>query len=135
MMFPFLDEEALRTREEEVALPKEYEIDFATGQLTGRIVEGIEAIKVWAFLALQTPRYRYYIYSWDYGQEYESLMGQGFTTGYMQMELKRMTEECLTVHPYIEGIENFTCEKEEERARLSFTLVTTVGDTEVEAVV
>ncbi len=136
MMFPFLDEEALSTQEEEEsALPKEYAIDFTTGQLTGRIAEGIEAVKVWAWLALQTQRYRYYIYSWDYGQEYETLVGQGFSPAYTAMELERMTEECLTVNPYIEGIEDFTCEKEEERVRLSFTLVTTLGKEEVTAVV
>lgn len=28
-----------------VEMPKEYEVDFATGQLTGRIVEGVEAIR------------------------------------------------------------------------------------------
>ncbi len=135
MMFPFIDEEALSAQGEEATLPKEYVIDFTTGQLTGRIAEGIEAVKVWAWLALQTPRYRYYIYSWDYGQEYESLIGQGFSAGYTSMELERMTEECLSVNPYIEGIENFTCEKEEERVQLSFTLVTTLGDTEVTAIV
>lgn len=28
-------------------IPKEYGIDFKTGQLTGEIVEGLEAVKVW----------------------------------------------------------------------------------------
>ena len=28
-------------------IPKEYGINFSTGQLTGQIVEGKEAIKVW----------------------------------------------------------------------------------------
>ena len=40
-------------------IPKEYGIDFKTGQLTGEIVEGLEAVKVWIWLVLQTPRYRY----------------------------------------------------------------------------
>ena len=32
-----------------------------------KIVEGNEAIKIWIYKALQTPRYQYVIYSWDYG--------------------------------------------------------------------
>ena len=65
------DGELLEAETEDEKIPKEFEIDFATGQLTGRIVEGLDAIKVWIWLALQTPRYRYPIYTWDYGNEFE----------------------------------------------------------------
>ena len=37
------DDEELE-QQEESQTPKEYEIDFKTGQLTGNIVEGLEAI-------------------------------------------------------------------------------------------
>ena len=72
MIYPF--ENAAQEEveaQEEVYIPKEYGINFETGQLSGRVVEGLEAVKVWAWLALQTARQRYYIYSTDYGQEYE----------------------------------------------------------------
>lgn len=131
MMFPFITEDDVKTLED-YALPKEYEINFETGQLTGRVVEGVEAVKVWAWIALHTPRYRYYIYSWDYGQEYEDLIGKGYSTEYIAMEMKRMTEECLTVNPWITGIENFSCAKEEEKVTVSFTMLTSLGDAEVE---
>lgn len=132
MMYPFdeLDEEA--ANEEAVYQPKEYEINFETGQLTGRVVEGLEALQVWVWLALHTPRYRHYIYSWDYGQEYEDVIGQGYSRDYTEMELQRMTEECLTVNPHITGIENFTAEKDGERVILHFKLITDLGDAEVE---
>lgn len=42
-----------------------------------------------------------------------------------------MTEECLMENPYITGIENFSCTKEEEKITVSFTLVTTLGNGEV----
>ena len=35
-------------------IPREYGIDFQTGRLTGRIVEGIEAIKVWVWNCLHS---------------------------------------------------------------------------------
>ncbi len=38
------DEEYIEGLEEEKETPKEYGIDFSTGQLTGQIVEGLEAV-------------------------------------------------------------------------------------------
>lgn len=135
MIYPFEDEEITEQQEEEIYIPKEYGIDFETGQLTGKIVDGLEAVKVWAWLALQTARERYYIYTTDYGQEYEDMIGKGYTKDYLKAELKRMTEECLTVNPYIAGIENFEMSKDGDHVTLSFLMITNLGDTEVETVV
>lgn len=135
MIYPFEDEEITEQQEEEIYIPKEYGIDFETGQLTGKVVEGLEAVKVWAWLALQTARERYYIYTTDYGQEYEDMIGKGYTKDYLKAELKRMTEECLTVNPYITGIENFEMSKDGDHVTLSFLMVTNLGDTEVETIV
>ena len=41
--------------EEDEALPVEFGIDFKTGKMTGGKVTGLNAIKVWAWNALQTP--------------------------------------------------------------------------------
>lgn len=133
MMFPFVDtdNEDDDIQEEELYIPKEYGINFETGQLSGKIVEGYDAILVWAWLALHTPRYRYYIYSEDYGQEYEDLIGKSYSSELTQSELERMTEECLMENPYITGIENFSCIKEEEKVKISFSLITTLGDGEM----
>ncbi len=135
MIYPFEDEEITEQQEEEIYIPKEYGIDFETGQLTGKVVEGLEAVKVWAWLALQTARERYYIYTTDYGQEYEDMIGKGYTKDYLKAELKRMTEECLTVNPYITGIENFEMTKDGDHVTLSFLMITNLGDTEVETIV
>lgn len=131
MMFPFIDNEEEDEQEESLYIPKEYGINFETGQLSGKIVEGYEALLVWAWLALKTSRYRYYIYSEDYGQEYEDLIGKSYSTELTDSELERMTEECLTENPYITGIENFSCEKNEEKVKVSFSLITELGDGEV----
>lgn len=131
MIFPFIDNEEEDVQEETLYIPREYGIDFETGQLSGKIVEGYDALLVWAWIALHTPRYRYYIYSEDYGQEYETLIGKNYSEELTDSELERMTEECLTENPYITGIENFTCTKKEEKVTLSFSLITTLGDGEV----
>ncbi|MEY8518632.1 DUF2634 domain-containing protein [Lachnospiraceae bacterium 29-84] len=113
--------------EEEAKLPREYGIDFGTGQLTGGIVEGKEAIKVWIWLALQTPRYRYYIYTWDYGNEFEDLIGKGYTEEYIEAEALRMTEDCLLVNEDIQGITGFSVNMEGGALTISFTADTIFG--------
>ena len=112
---------------EESKIPKEYEIDFKTGQLTGRIVEGAEAIKVWIWLVLQTARYRYYIYSWDYGNEFEELIGRGYSEEYINAEAQRMTEDCLLVNENIESITDFSVGMENDQLTISFTANTIYG--------
>lgn len=130
MMFPFEETEE-ETQEENLYIPREYGIDFETGQLSGKMVEGYDALLVWAWLALRTPRYRFYIYPEDYGQEYENLVGKSYSEELTDSELERMTEECLTENPYITGIENFSCVKQEEKITLTFRLITELGDGEV----
>lgn len=131
MIYPFEDEENEIQEEESVYIPREYGINFETGQLTGEVVEGLEAVKVWAWLALQTARERYYIYTTDYGQEYEDMIGRGYTNDYLKAELKRMTVDCLTVNPFITGVENFEMSKDGDHVTLSFLMVTNLGDAEV----
>ena len=65
------------------------------------IVEGNEAIKIWIYKALQTPRYQYEIYSWDYGSELLSLIGKAYTKGLTQSEASRYIKEALLINPYI----------------------------------
>ena len=60
------------------------------------IVTGKEAVLVWAWKALHTPRFRHEIYTWDYGCEVESLIGQPFTEELKQSEAVRYVKECLS---------------------------------------
>ena len=127
-LFPtYIESNAATEQTQENKIPKEYEIDFKTGQLTSRIVEGVEAIKVWIWLVLQTPRYRYYIYSWDYGNEFEELIGRGYSEEYINAEAQRMTEDCLLVNEHIESITDFSVGMENDQLTISFTANTIYG--------
>ena len=66
-----------------------------------KIVEGNNAIKVWAYKALLTPRYNYSIYSWDYGSELMDLIGKAYTPSLTKEEAKRYIKEALLINPYI----------------------------------
>lgn len=125
------DEENIEDLEEETASPKDYGIDFETGQLTGEIVEGLEAVKVWIWLALQVPRYRYYIYTWDYGSEYDEIIGQVYTEEYLEAEAYHMTEDCLMANEDIEGISNFNIKVGDGILYVSFTAETLYGNVDI----
>ena len=66
-----------------------------------KLIEGNEAIKVWVYKALLTPRYNYSIYSWDYGSELMDLIGKAYTPQLTKSEAKRYIEEALKINPYI----------------------------------
>ena len=117
------DDEELE-QQEESQTPKEYEIDFKTGQLTGNIVEGLEAIKIWIWLVLQTPSYRYYVNTSEYANEFEELIAQGYTEEYIEAETQRMTEDCLSVNENIQGISDFSVSMENDVLTVSFVVNT-----------
>lgn len=128
-LFPvYIENDRTVERKNKIKTPKEYGIDFKTGQLTGEIVEGLEAIKIWIWLVLQTPRYRFYIYSWDYGNELEDLIGQGYTDEYIETEAQRMTEDCLLVNEDIKSISDLSVSMEKEKLKISFTANTLYGE-------
>lgn len=128
-LFPaYIENEILSEVIKQPAIPKEYGIDFNSGQLTGEIVEGLEAIKIWVWLALQVPRYRYYAYTWDYGSEFEDLIGQGYSNGYIESESRRMTEDCLLINSDIQSISDFHVSVEKDTLTISFIVNTVYGD-------
>ena len=125
------DEEEDLGEEFEEEPPVEYGIDFDTGQLTGGKVTGAEAVKVWAWLALHTVRYRFEIFTWNYGCEIEELIGTIRPLEYIETEAKRMVEECLLVNPYILAVEDFDVILLQDIMVCGFTIVTEFGEVEL----
>lgn len=115
-----------------VKIPREYGIDFDTGQLTGKIVEGIEAIKVWIWLCLHTERFRHAIYSSDYGVALEQYFGHVLSDEYINTDCESEVTDALLINDYIESIENFGAVKDGEHLRISFRVVTKFGSLEVD---
>lgn len=131
-LFPFVSEDVVELVEE--ATPeviREYEIDFTTRRLTGKIVEGVNALAVWAYLALKSKRYAHTIYSWYYGEEYTNLIGYSYSEEYLYSEVKRYITECLIENPHIIGIDNLAVIREKDLLKISFRLITDVGEVEM----
>ena len=133
-LFPFATdrEVTLATPEVTASSIREYEIDFTTGQLTGRIVEGVDALCVWAYLALKARRYSWLIYSWSYGEEYTNLIGYSYSQEYLQSEVQRYLEECLFENEHITGVNELEVSHIKDKLYIKFKLITDVGSKEVE---
>lgn len=115
-----------------VKVPKEYGLDFQTGQLTGKIVEGLEAIKVWIWLCMHTERFRHAIYSADYGTSLEQYIGHMLSDEYINTDCESEISDALLINEYIESIEDFEAVKDGEHLRVSFRAVTKFGNIEVD---
>ena len=96
-------------------------------------VTGKEAVKVWIWNAIHTERYRYEIYSWAYGSEFHSLMGQAYTPNLKTAEAPRYLRECLLINPYITAVNNITVEFADARLTVSGTAVTVYGEVPIYA--
>ncbi len=81
--------------------------------------EGTEAWIIWCQKAIRTPRYRHLIYSRDYGQEFEELIGIGYSRAVQESEIQRIARETLMVDPRTASVEGFVFEWQGERC--SFT--------------
>ncbi len=98
----------------QVTFGQSFKFDFEAGEFvttpSGRFVEtvNVDAWVEWCRKALMTARYRFLAYSRDYGQEFERLIGQGFTRKANESEIKRMAKECLMADPRTADVKNFT---------------------------
>ena len=117
--------------EAETRIPEEYEVDFNTMKLTGRKVSGNEALKIWCFFALKTERYRYRAFSWEYGSEFEEMIGTNFGRDFQESEIKRRIAETLCVHPYISDVGNFEVSFQNQRLLVSCRVETDFGSFEL----
>lgn len=127
-----IEDEEIDVEVEEETVRSDYEINFETGELTGRIITGLDAIKQWVKIVLLTDRYRYPQYSWDHGGELSTLIGQGYDEAYVKSEVKRMIEDAILIDEDIIGIEDLTCSMMDDRLSIHFYLNTIYGGGEVD---
>lgn len=120
------------TEETDSGIPLEYEVDFDTGLMTGRVVRGSEAVKMWVWNALNTVRYRFKTHSWDFGTELETLIGQPYSAVYTNSRAKKMIEDALSINPNISAIQDFVCGINGRNMTVAFTLITDFGEEEIE---
>lgn len=91
------------------------------------VVMGKEALKVWIWRAIRTPRFKYEIYTWAYGSEFESLLGQAYTDSIKTAEAPRYLRECLLINPYITDVKDISVTFFSAKLTVRGTAVTIYG--------
>lgn len=104
---------------------KTFKLNIDKNRINGTIDE-LEAVKQAIYLRLNTEKYQYLIYSWDYGIETKDLFGEDIT--YVYPEMQRRIEEALTQDDRIESVDAFSYEKVKNKVTLYFTVHTIFGD-------
>ena len=94
------------------------------------IVTGKEAAQVWIWKALKTQRTRYEIYSWNFGSEVETLIGQNYSQELKQAEAARYVREALEINPYITSVTGIKVDFADCRLTITAIVNTIYGEVE-----
>ncbi|MCK1985161.1 MULTISPECIES: DUF2634 domain-containing protein [Peribacillus] len=112
---------------EEITEPsKTWAIDFANGTIGGYIDEEL-ALRQFVIKALLTERSKYAIYSDDYGNELQELVGEDFSPALLDSEIPRMVYEALAYDERIEDIADIEYTRSGDKLYVSFTVVPVAG--------
>ncbi|MCR8844051.1 DUF2634 domain-containing protein [Paenibacillus sp. SC116] len=134
-LLPEQVETAIPIMDIELELPEEqtsrtYRLDVQKGRITG-FVDEIEAVKQAVFKVLQTERFVYLIYSWNYGIELNVVMGENEAV--VRSELKRIVTEALLADERITDVTDFLIHMVDRRtAAVEFTVVSIFGQVRIE---
>ncbi|MBC2369964.1 DUF2634 domain-containing protein [Listeria booriae] len=115
---------------------KTYEIDFENNKLTGRMIDGLEALRQFVVLALRTSRFSYESYSADFGSELADLIAdKEATDALIEMEIPRLIEEALIYDERVESVSDFVIEKKDDSYAVSFTVNSSEGVLNIQEVI
>ena len=93
-------------------------------------IDDLNSVKQAVYLILNTERYKYPIYSWNYGVELMNLIGKPMD--YIQADLPRRINDALLVDDRIVGTNDYKYEVNGNKLHVSFIVYTNVGDLEAE---
>ncbi len=106
-----------------------YALNKTTGRVRGMVDEG-EALSQAIYKILNTERYKYLIYSWNYGVEFADLIGK--PKDYAMAEIKRFIIEALTQDDRITAVDSFTFSTTKKAVHVTFTAHTIYGEITME---
>lgn len=92
------------------------------------LVDDLDAVEQSVYLILGTERYKFPIYSWDYGVELADLFGKPMP--FVMAELPERIKEALTVDERISNVTDFEFTQNGKKLEVSFTVVTDAGNLE-----
>lgn len=103
--------------------------DFETGEFKkadGKVYigEGVEVLKNWIEKTLRTERYRFPIYSFNYGVTLEELINKDIPYEVLVNELKNQIRDALTQDLRITAVDNFSFSRNGSFLDIGFEVVT-----------
>lgn len=107
---------------------KTYKIDFKNKTISG-YVDGLEAVKQTVYSILNSERYEYLIYSFDYGVELQDLIGEDML--YVKADIHRRVEEALKQEDRVVSVDNPQITADGDCLYYRATVTTIYGDLEV----
>ncbi len=114
----------------EIGPSKNYKMNPIRETIQGYVDEK-DAIKQFIFKVLSTERYKYNIYSWNYGVEFTDLFGK--PKSYVCSELENRITNALIVDDRIESVDNFEFDTTKRGViGVKFEVVTIFGRIEYE---
>lgn len=124
--------ELLEDYETKVHTTETFKLNTDENRVYG-ITDGIDAIKQAAYKILNTERYKYGMYSWDYGIELEDLFGMDIDL--VIAKLPNRIKEALTQDDRIIDVTDFEFKKDRNELTVNFVIDTNIGKIEAEKVV
>lgn len=133
-LFPILPQaqgDVLTARE--LPLAREMAWDFQADRPVLRggepvMVTGAQAVRVWAWNALKTVRYRWEMFSFQYGCELARLIGQPFAADTKRAEAVRYIQEALLASPYVTRVDVSGLALEGSRLKADMAITTIYGE-------
>ena len=83
-------------------------------------VDGLEAVKQAVNCILNTERFEYVIYSWNYGREFSKLYGR--SQGMLESKIKKRIKEALTQDDRIRSVGAFSFSRSGKQLLVTFTV-------------
>ena len=132
-MIPSINDILTSDLEIETQPSKNYRMRIERNVING-YSDKLEAMKQVIYKILNTERYQYVIYSWNYGVELADLFGE--PVSYVCPELQRRIEEALMQDDRITSVDSFEFDISKRRTVIvTFVVHTIFGDVESEKVV
>lgn len=89
----------------------------------------LQALKQAIYKELRTERYEYPIYSFNYGIDFESLIGKDVI--YVKSELRRRIEECILKDERVISVENFNYETKGDEMLCTLDVISIYGELDI----
>ena len=99
-------------------------------EMSGTKISGLDSLCQAIRVMLEVPRYRYPIYSWQYGSELDTLIGSGFSD--VEQKAPTMIRDALLRDDRIDEVDSFTVSRTQQRdaADITFTVHSRLGNIE-----